>query len=309
MSAIIGLYKLINPHSQKVWDVTDSNYAPGNPMQQWSIGPSFGCFIPSAGQLWELEALGNGYVKFISHYSNMVLGAASNGSGYDVVIDNDGPSDLQKWSIQHIGNGIYTIENKATGKIIEALNSGTDNGIRLQLQNNSLQLGGQWMFMKVDVNQNLISDYRYKFLAMHSRFAMDVNEASLEDGAKIQQWTDNGTGAQRWRIEKMDACWTRIRNILSYKNISTAWVNKWDGTDIIQWQDNWLDNQLYRFERKYDGTYAIRDKNSWKLLDVKWDSYQIGFGLQLWHDMNLDFYGAKGNQRWIVIDMNIHNDL
>ncbi len=43
----------------------------------------------------------------------------------------------------------------------------------------------------------------YKLISKATGLVMDVDNSSTADGAKVQQWTDNGTDAQKWYLTKV----------------------------------------------------------------------------------------------------------
>jgi len=75
---------------------------------------------------------------------------------------------------------------------------------------------------------------------------LDVNGASQDDGANVQQWTWNGSGAQRWRVENIDGRKVRLVNQNSGKclDVSNRATNA--GANIAQYRCHGGDNQFWQ---------------------------------------------------------------
>lgn len=75
---------------------------------------------------------------------------------------------------------------------------------------------------------------------------LDVAGASQDDGANVQQWTWNGTGAQRWRVENIDGRRVRLVSQNSGKclDVSNRATNA--GANIAQYRCHGGDNQFWQ---------------------------------------------------------------
>jgi chitinase len=61
----------------------------------------------------------------------------------------------------------------------------------------------------------LVADGEYVIRSVHSGKCLDITAASTADGARVQQWDCNGTGAQRFRVVSVGGGFQRITNVLS----------------------------------------------------------------------------------------------
>lgn len=74
---------------------------------------------------------------------------------------------------------------------------------------------------------------------------LDVNRASQDDGANVQGWSWNGTGAQRWRSEGSGSG-TRLVNVNSGKCLDVSNSATHSGANIAQFRCNGGDNQRWQ---------------------------------------------------------------
>ncbi|MFI5494959.1 ThuA domain-containing protein [Actinoplanes sp. NPDC051859] len=113
---------------------------------------------------------------------------------------------------------------------------------------------------------------------------LDVAGAGTADGTKVQLWTCNGTGAQRWTITPT-ATFHALGKCLDVAGGGTA-----NGTKVQLWTCNGTGAQTWMAQS--DGT--LRNPQSGRCLDVSENRPVNGQQIHLW-----DCLGAA-NQRWIL---------
>ena len=86
---------------------------------------------------------------------------------------------------------------------------------------------------------------------------LDVEGASQEDGANVQQWTWNQSGAQRWRLETRAIGSYQVVNVGSGKCLDVEGRSTTPGTRISQYRCNGGENQLFRLERSAARTTGV----------------------------------------------------
>ncbi len=111
---------------------------------------------------------------------------------------------------------------------------------------------------------------------------LDIASSGTADGTKIQLWTCNGTGAQRWTIGA-DQTMRALGKCLDVKSSGTA-----NGTPVHLWTCNGTGAQVWSAQS--DGT--LKNPQSNKCLDVTGGSTADGTPLQI-YDCT-----AAVNQRW-----------
>jgi len=111
---------------------------------------------------------------------------------------------------------------------------------------------------------------------------LDVDSASAANGARIQQWSCNGTGAQSFTIEDRGNGNYRLRNAGSNKCLDVTAGGTSNGTRIQQWSCTTGGNQRFRIEELDGGYFRLRHPGSGKCVDVHAASTADGAQVQLW---------------------------
>ncbi|MGW2786306.1 ricin-type beta-trefoil lectin domain protein [Streptomyces populi] len=111
---------------------------------------------------------------------------------------------------------------------------------------------------------------------------LDVDNAGTADGTKVQLWTCNGTGAQRWTVAA-DGTVKALGKCLDVDNAGTA-----DGTKVQLWTCN--NTGAQKWTAAADGTV----KALGKCLDVSGGGTADGTKVQLWTCNN------TGAQKWTL---------
>lgn len=145
-----------------------------------------------------------------------------------------------------------------------------------------------------DITDDLaINDsYTYNLVNKSSNKALQVTNASSENGSLVEQWEVNNTTNQNWKIEKVSDRYFKIINKVSGKVLDIKDIAEYNGAMVQIWEDVNGDNQLWYFEKTNDGYYKIKSKKSNKCLDVVGISNNNGAKMQIWNDVDGD------NQKW-----------
>jgi len=113
---------------------------------------------------------------------------------------------------------------------------------------------------------------------------VDVSGSNTADGTKIQLWTCNGTGAQRWTVGT-DGTLRALGKCLDVKSSGTA-----NGTITHLWTCNGTGAQ--QWVEHGDGT--LRNPQSGRCLDAAGNNSADGTQLHIWDCL------ASVNQRWVL---------
>ncbi|OLF12746.1 glycosyl hydrolase [Actinophytocola xinjiangensis] len=113
---------------------------------------------------------------------------------------------------------------------------------------------------------------------------VDVDNSGTADGTKIQLWTCNGTGAQRWTVGT-DGTLRALGKCLDVQSSGTA-----NGTITWLWTCNGTGAQ--HWVEQGDGT--LRNPQSGRCLDAAGNSSADGTQLHIWDCL------ASANQRWVL---------
>jgi len=137
----------------------------------------------------------------------------------------------------------------------------------------------------------------YKLTAEFSGKCLDVNGASTATGANVQQWTDNGTSAQRWEIIDVGGGYYKLVAQCSGKCLDVNQAADTDGANVQQWDDNGTDAQKWKFIANSDGSYHLVPKcaeSTPRCLDVAGYSYSDGANVAIWQ------WHSGTNQSWFL---------
>ena len=141
-----------------------------------------------------------------------------------------------------VSGGIYTIGNKASGKVMDVVDVSTASGAKIQ----------QWTNYSANNQRFKIEstgDGFYKLTAVHSGKVLDVPNSSTATGVQLQQWDDNGTNAQRWSIVDVGGGYYKLVSKVSGLVADLSGSSSADGAVVQQWSDNGTDAQKWSFTK------------------------------------------------------------
>ena len=148
------------------------------------------------------DEMTNGTYEIISSMNNNKVLDIQNGSlnsgAYVQLYDWNG-SVAQQYTIQKNQNGYYTIQNIGSRLYlgVQADWNSMQSGNRLVQGVNASSKSGQFIIARNSNGYWVISS------AWDSRFVVDLNGAKLNNENKIQMYTENGSGAQAWKLLKI----------------------------------------------------------------------------------------------------------
>lgn len=124
---------------------------------------------------------------------------------------------------------------------LELAQSYQQDGARLQ-QGGCRDGGNAWEVKEVGNNE-------FAIINVSNGRVLDVEGASVQDGANVQQWSWNQSGAQRWRLDTKPNGAYQIVNVASGKCLDVEAHSKLPGGRITQYRCTGAENQLFRFDR------------------------------------------------------------
>ena len=128
-----------------------------------------------------------------------------------------------------------------------------------------------------------LPDGTYTIASAFSGKCVDIAAASTANGAQVQQYRCNGTGAQAFALKNMGQGWYRLLNTHSGKAIDIASASTSDGAKVQQYTDNGTSAQRFTIKPGSDATtFVIVNEGSGKCLDVAgWSTNDSG-RIQQW---------------------------
>ena len=203
-----------------------------------------------------------------SALANRYVGVAG-GSGEDrarMVIGAPTGSSDQLFHVTPVGNGVYTIIAKSSGKALDVEAGSTSNGTPI------IQFGPnggdnqKWCFYRNDAG--------YVYIVSASGEArnrvIDVTAASTAEGTRLELWTANGGSQQQFRLlQKVRLSGAQaVSSVYSGKYLDVNGASSGDGAGIDVWNSWGGANQRFLFEDKGNGLLAIKAMHSDKYLDI-----------------------------------------
>lgn len=134
----------------------------------------------------------------------------------------------------------------------------------------------------------------YEISNAGSNRVLDVSGGSCDNGANVQQYGQNGTPAQRWRIEKFNGHYLLV-NVASGKALDVSGGNGANGTNVQQYVLNHTNAQLWDFVAHQDGGYFIKSCLGDYVLDISGGSVSNGGNAQVYS------WNATNAQVWNLV--------
>jgi len=153
--------------------------------------------------------------------------------------------------IATIPDGLYAIVGKASGKAI-ATGIADENGKECFILTYNPESYKDQVFSfqrQSDGSYVIISNYDGRYL--------EVQGASLENGAPVQVWQNNGQSNIYWNIYSAGNGYYTIVNRNSGKALDIFWGYTADYSVVDQWERNGTDAQLFRLEMLDEGSGYI----------------------------------------------------
>lgn len=259
------------------------------------------------------DEMSNGTYEIISSLnSNKVLDIkdGSKASGAHAQIYSWNGTQAQRFEIHKNQNGYYTIKNTGSNLYVGiSTNWNTMGNYNSLIQGvNASSKAAQFIFTRNSNGQWIISS------AWDSRYVFDLNGAKLDNGNKVQIYTQNGTSAQAWKLlkvsnsrEEIDDLAQKNKNTLAdgtytiNSTLNTSYVldvnggSKVNFGNIQLYQSNGTLAQGWKVSHDSKGYVTFINIGSGKAIDVKDGSAYNG--------QNISQYTSNNTyaQKWIVV--------
>lgn len=276
---------------------------------------------------WDVTDLGNGEVAIVNRATGLVLDVtnASRDDGAAVQQWTWNRTDAQRWRLESKAGGAVQVVNVGSGKCLDVIArstapgtpiaqyrcTGADNQL-FRLSRAGTQAGGQgaepWRpgavvppgLVPIAPNQGsgVRPPGRTLYTGMiHSRATdkcVDVERASLADGANIFQWSCNATVAQIWDV--VDLGRNEVAFVLQASNkvMDVQGGDRRSGADVRQYSWTGTPTQRWRMENAELGFSSIVNVGSGKCLDLNGAMRNDGAEI-----MQHDCHGGI-NQQWRI---------
>lgn len=242
-----GFYTVVNVGSGLALDVANGSFASGGNIWQYPQNDT-------DAQKWRIDRNDDGTFTLVSKKSGHALDVSNacvdNGNNIQQCIVNGTPAqrfnleDMEvKPGTQTLANGTYAISSKLdVNMLLDVQSASVLSGANIQLYHRNDTVA--------QVFSLTYKDGFYTIINPNSGKALDVagGVRAYYSGANLQQYTPNGTDAQKWRIDRnVDGTYTLISKKTGYVIDVTA-ANAEDGTNIQLYKPNGTKAQKFTFQ-------------------------------------------------------------
>lgn len=267
-----GIYEIYpSANSSYVLDVAGGSAGTGANVQVYASNGSF-------AQKWLLKKVNgakNTYT-FESVCSSNKLAV----SGSNVCTMTSADAKAQQWTVRIDKTGIefVSVENQNLSLDVKGGNFASSSNVQVYTSNDSAAQRFRLRSTSADVANGTY------FIRMASRAnsVLDVYGGSSADGANVQIWQNNDTGAQKWNFSRNgDGSYT-IVNAASGKALDVKDAAASSGTNIQQWSRNGSAAQRWYIEYVSGGFRLSSALNTAFVIDVSGGNAANGTNVALY---------------------------
>lgn len=137
-----------------------------------------------------------------------------------------------------------------------------------------------------------IADGTYRITNVNSGLSLEVADASTEDGATVQQWSDTGHATQEWIVRHQGGGEYTLENANSGQLMEVEGASTDEGADVRQWPSSDHATQRWYVVDNADGSYRLENVNSGHVADVEGAATDDGANVIQWGWLD------NANQKW-----------
>lgn len=233
-------------NSNKVLDIANGSASAGANVQLYESNGTI-------AQKWQVIRVGNNLYSFQSLVSGLYLTADSNGNVAQRAKTGNGS---QYW-VPSISGGHFVLKNQANGKVLTVNSGNTANGTRILTAGTNQTRSQGFDFSSTEP----LANATYHILSVSNKsLTIDVANGSSGNGANVQAYQKNGTGAQKWDFSRnSDGSYT-ILNSQSKKALDVANGKAASGANVQQYVSNGTAAQRWQVVYNSDGSFRIASK-------------------------------------------------
>ncbi|MGN0108526.1 MAG: RICIN domain-containing protein [Bifidobacterium sp.] len=237
----------------------------------------------------------------------MDVPGASTQDGARIQIYQANGSNAQTFSAQQVGNGVYSLTNTASGKVLDVAGASTANGGVVQQYASNGTAAQHWSLLdygngKISLTSNV------------SGKAVDIPSGNASSSVKLQIYSANGTKAQQWTVTRVkserdklndlaaknkgvlaDGTMTMISALSASKALDVSGASRSNCANVQLYQSNGTGAQRWIVSHDRQGYVTLRNAASGKVLDIAGASTANG--------TNVQQYDSNGTwaQKWIAV--------
>ncbi len=237
----------------------------------------------------------------------MDVPGASTKNGTRMQIYQANGSGAQIFNAQQVGNGVYSLTNTASGKVLDVAGASTANGGVIQQYASNGTAAQHWSL--IDYGNGKIS-----LTSNASGKAVDIPGGNASSSVKLQIYSANGTKAQQWTVTKVkserdklndlaaknkgvlsDGTVTMVSALSASKVLDVSGASRSNCANVQLYQSNGTGAQRWVVSHDSQGYVTLRNAASGKVLDIAGASTANGANVQQYASNN------TWAQKWIAV--------
>lgn len=180
---------------------------------------------------------------------------------------------------QVLPDGVYTVSNTATGKVLDVAGGAWSAGANVQMWSSNATMAQEWKLAYDGAGF-------YTVTSVQTGMALDVSGANLVPGTNVQVWSPNSSDAQKWRLDVSGSSYTLVSKVnglaLDIDGASSA-----NGANVQCYTANSSSAQKFTLAEVTslisDGIYTVRTAlASGMSLDIPGGALEDGASLQIY---------------------------
>ena len=238
-----GAYAVSTSLSSSVaLDVSGASRSSGANVQSYASNGTW-------AQRWYLGSNGDGTWFLECMGSAMRLAADASGNVCQRAADASDAS--QRWAVSAARGG-WVLESAAwPGRVLDLSGASTASGANVQVYAANGTAAQRWRLSSAS-DQPSGGTY-YVCAAADPSKVLDVSGGSSSDGANVQLYANNGTGAQKWVLSRQPDGTYLVSNAQSGKALDVANGSASAGANVRQWSSNGTGAQRWRVSYRPGG--------------------------------------------------------
>lgn len=260
-----GRYKITAKHSGKCLDLPNSSLSNGTQLQQYSCNGT-------GAQQFDVYYVGGSKYEIRNVTSGKCIEANNGwtGNGTNIQQWDCNQTNAQRWYLSGTGETDGNLQFKSaldSGKVWDVTGGSTSNGAGIQLWSNTGVNQQKW-YLEPVVYSASVAEKTYTMVNVNSNKCLNVPGSSTSNGTQLQQYSCNGTNAQKFDVQYVGDGYYKIVNVNSGLALHIANYSSADNTAVQQYEQHSGDNQLFTFVA-YGAGYLIKPKSSYKCFDIR----------------------------------------
>lgn len=267
----------------KVLDVKNGDFSDGANVQLYDGNGTF-------AQKWNVTKVAGRANSY--RFESVCAGKYLTADGFNVCQRGLDDSEAQIWTPRVSERGGVVLENSANDKVLDVAGASTANGTNVQVYGSNGTDAQRFYVDQVDPLQ----DGMYTLhIGSNYKQVVDVAGGSNSDGANIQSWESNNSGAQKWNIFKNNDGSYRIINAANGKAMDVSEAKAYVGANVQQY--TWNGSNAQKWIVRYDREAGFVFESSLNAnLVLETSSYDAGNGVNI----QLGTASGRGNQRFCL---------